>query len=203
MEIKDFPDEDLVRSIQTLEETEKKELYFEIIVDRYKNNLFNLIYNYIKNYGTEIEAEELLLQTFSNFWFSIKNFKFKSKVYTYLYRVALNLCTNYIKQKSKMFKNIVSMSETNLEKELQEKPDLDIKNLSDDYKLLNLAINSLSINQRNALILSYYDNKSYQEIAEILNTTVSSVESLLFRAKQNIKKFILKNKELLDKFKNE
>lgn len=67
--------------------------------------------------------------------------------------------------------------------------------------LLTKIINMLPEKQRLALHLAKFQKMSYKEIAEVLNTTVSSVESLLFRAKQNIKKNILKNKEFIDKLK--
>ncbi|MFQ3675794.1 MAG: sigma-70 family RNA polymerase sigma factor [Endomicrobiia bacterium] len=192
--IKNLSDEDLIKQIQVSNNT-TKELCFEIIVDRYKEKLFHLIYNYIKYYGTETDAEELLLQVFSNFYFAIKKFQFKSSVYTYLYRIALNLSANFTKSKLKTLKTFIDIDEINTEKEFQEKPDFDYEKQNDAYVIINLAINSLPINQKNALILAYYENKSYYEIAQIMKTTISSVESLLFRAKQNLKKFILKHKD--------
>jgi RNA polymerase sigma-70 factor (ECF subfamily) len=195
--IKNLSDEDLVKQIQDFNIV-NKETYFEIIVDRHKDKLFHLIYNYIKYYGTETEAEELLLQTFSNFWFGIKKFRFKSSVYTYLYRIALNLATNFIKHKSKTLKNIVSINELNLETELQEKIESAPEEKNEDTNIITFAINSLPSDQKNALILSYYENKSYAEIAQIMQKTIPSIESLLFRAKQNLKKYILKYKKIFN-----
>ena len=191
--IKNLSDENLVKLIQD-SGVDEKEHYFEIIVDRHKDNLFHLIYNYIKNYGTETEAEELLLQTFSNFWFAIEKFRFKSSVYTYLYRIALNLSANFTKSKLKTLKKIVSIDEVDLTKELQENFDFGYKEQNDLSTIIISAINTLPVNQKNALILSYYENRSYQEIAQIMQTTVPAVESLLFRAKQNLKKYMLKHK---------
>ena len=58
--------------------------------------------------------------------------------------------------------------------------------------VLSWALESLPENQKVAFTLNKYDEKSYKEIADILNTTVSSVESLIFRAKSNLKKKLYK-----------
>ena len=58
----------------------------------------------------------------------------------------------------------------------------------DRIRILNEALKSLPENQRVAFTLSKYDEMSYQEISEILETTISAVESLIHRAKNNLKK---------------
>ena len=63
---------------------------------------------------------------------------------------------------------------------------------SDRKRVLTWAIESLPENQKVAFTLNKYDEKNYKEIAEILDTTVSSVESLIFRAKTNLKKKLYK-----------
>ena len=56
--------------------------------------------------------------------------------------------------------------------------------------ILFKAINRLPYNQKIAFVFNKTENMSYKEIAEIMNTSVSSVESLLFRAKENLKKYL-------------
>ena len=58
----------------------------------------------------------------------------------------------------------------------------------EQLELLHRSIDRLPENQRTALILNKYEELSYKEIAEIMGTTLSSVESLLFRAKSNLEK---------------
>jgi RNA polymerase sigma-70 factor (ECF subfamily) len=190
---KNLSDEELIKQLQSPDCLEK-ELLFETLVDRYKDKLFQFIYNYIKFYGTQDDAEELLLQTFSNFWFSIEKFKFKSAVYTYLYRIALNLSSNFAKSKFKTLKHTISLDEIDLEKELPETQPVEpeFSQTFSTQNLINLAIEKLPLNQKTAIVLSYYENKSYAEISQIMGKSISSVESLLFRAKQNLKKYILK-----------
>jgi RNA polymerase sigma-70 factor (ECF subfamily) len=62
----------------------------------------------------------------------------------------------------------------------------------DRIKILNWALESLAENQRVAFTLSKYDEMTYKEIAEIMGTTVSAIESLIHRAKTNLKKKLYK-----------
>ncbi len=192
LNLESFSDEQLVKFIQNKSFIEK-ESAFEIIVNRHKVKLYNIIFNYIKNYATKNDAEELLIQTFENFWFSINKFKFKSTVYTYLYKITINLCATYTKYNIKKIKSIVSIENSEVEKKSEEQ-NLNFFEYRDELvKTINYAIDLLPLQQKNALLLAHYENKSYAEIAQILNKSVSSVESLLFRAKQNLKKYLLKN----------
>ena len=63
---------------------------------------------------------------------------------------------------------------------------------TEQSKLLHKAIEKLPEKQKTALILNKFEDLSYQEIAKVMDTTISSVESLIFRAKQNLSKQLLK-----------
>ena len=60
--------------------------------------------------------------------------------------------------------------------------------MTEQIKLLHKAIDKLPENQRTALILNKYEELSYKEIADVMGVSLSSVESLLFRAKNNLEK---------------
>jgi len=177
---------------------EEKDRIFSWLVDKYKNKFFRFIFNYIQ-YGIKEDAEEILLEVFARFYKNIKSFKFQSSVETYLFRIAINLSINFVKSKKFSF---VSIDEANdiedngqtLEKIIELENNENLKNI-----ILELLL-KLPDNQRLALHLANYEQLSYKEIAEIMNTTVSAVESLLFRAKQNLKKSILEDKKLKEIF---
>ena len=69
-----------------------------------------------------------------------------------------------------------------------EMPQQQILEEQEQIELLHKAIDKLPENQRTALILNKYEELSYKEIAEVMGVTLSSVESLLFRAKNNLEK---------------
>ncbi len=186
-------DEEIVKFLQQEQVSEEeKNKYFIILVDKYKDKLYQLIYNYIKDCGTLHDAEEILLSTFTNFWSSIKKFSFKSSISTYIYRIAINLALNFVKKNKKNYDRTVLLDDVS--NELKEKDITEIIQTNEEKNLLQKkvqsAINQLPPNQKLALILAKYEKKSYKEIAEIMNTSISSVESLLFRARQNLKKIL-------------
>lgn len=202
-----YTDEEIVRRLQSAEiSLQEKNFLIELIVNKYKNQLLSFIYNFGKNRITLQDAEEIVIETFLKFFNNIKNFKFKSSVETYIYRIAINLTKNFLKSKhlrnSKKL-NIVPIEE--LEKDIPHNENLEniIIHENSQQEIRNLVlnlINHLPEKQKLVLHLAVYEKMSYKQIATILNTTVSSVESLLFRAKQNIRKFIIQDKELAKKF---
>ena len=58
---------------------------------------------------------------------------------------------------------------------------------------LHRAIDKLKYEQRVALTLHYFDDMSYKEVAEIMEISLSKVETLIFRAKKNLKKMLVEN----------
>jgi len=85
--------------------------------------------------------------------------------------------------------------ESSIDKELCEKEkEYELK------KVVTELINRLPHKQKAALYLVVYGKMAYKDVADVLKTSVSSVESLVFRAKQNLKKFILKDKKLKELF---
>jgi len=178
---------------------EEKDRIFSWLVDKYKNKLFRFIFNYIQPYGIKEDAEEILLEVFTRFYKNIKSFKFQSSVETYLFRIGVNLSINFVKSKKFSFVSIdevndIEDNEQTFEKIVESENNQDLKNI-----MLEL-LSGLPDNQRLALYLANYEQLSYKEIAEVMNTTVSAVESLLFRAKQNLKKYILEDKKLKEIF---
>ncbi len=173
---------------------QQKEKLFEQIVNKYKEKLFVMVYNYIKPTGELEDAEDIVIDTFLRFYKNIKKFKFKCSVETFLRRIAINLAINFVKKNKIMFLPLDEKTIISDEKSLTE-------NLTQQEikKVFLDILNKLPKRQKVAFYLAYYEKMSYKEIADTMNTTVSSVESLLFRAKQNIKKFVLKNKEIAKK----
>lgn len=174
---------------------QQKEKLFEQIVNKYKEKIFNMVYNYLKPNVTVEDVEDIVIDSFFKFYKNIKNFKHKCSIETYLRRIAVNLTINFLKSKDR--NSVVFLEETTLEEE-KETTTYDVEK-EEIKKIFFSILNMLPHKQKIAFQLAYYENLSYKEIAEIMLTTVSSVESLLFRAKQNIKKYIVKNKELSKK----
>lgn len=177
--------------------SEKEDVFCQI-VEKYKNKLFNMVYNFIKNKGSAEDAEEIVLDTFVRFYKNVKKFRYECTLESYLRRIAINLAINFVKTKKVEFLPLEEF-ENSLQSETVEKEIINDVEQEELKKTFDRILSSLPERQRVCFYLAHYENLSYKEIAEVLSTTVPSVESLLFRAKQNIKKYVLKNKEIAKK----
>jgi RNA polymerase sigma-70 factor, ECF subfamily len=125
---------------------------------------------------------------------SIKQFRGDSQLSTWIYRIAITKSLDHLRaQKRKKRLAILKYFSGNEEKQIEieaprdQRPDMLMDN-SERMKVLNDVLNTLPENQRIAFSLSKYDQMSSKEIAEVLTTTVSAVESLIHRAKKNLEK---------------
>jgi RNA polymerase sigma-70 factor (ECF subfamily) len=193
-------DEEIVKILQddSVPQNEK-DCLFRQIIEKYENELYKTVYNYIFSKGTKEDAEDIVVETFARFYKNIKSFKLQTSVKNYLYRIAINLSINFLKSKKIDF---VSFEE--IKEQLEDKTSIDGELIKEETQkelkeIISKLFHKLPDKQRTVLYLVTYKKMSYKEIAEVLNTTVSSVESLIFRAKQNLKKFVLKNKNLKER----
>ena len=167
---------------------------FEILVRRHQHSVLNFIYRFI---GDRVEAEDLAQELFLRVWRSAATYKPKAKFTTWLYRITTNLCINKLKSARLRKWFIVSLSrEERQSSEYQSFPERSEKAPSPEYLLLEAERKQLILNalqqlptaQRMALILKRYDGLSYQEIAHIMGRSVSPIDSLMIRAKKNLRK---------------
>ena len=170
---------------------DKKENAFRLLVEKYQQIVFNTCNGFLHN---KEDAEDIAQDVFVEVYLSIDKFRHEAKLSTWLYRVAVNKSLNYIKKnkKNKMLlslENIFSVSDDNYAEEFS-KMKSNERNLDMDEsaKILYETIDSLGENQRIAFTLNKFDDLSYKEIADIMDMSLSSVESLIHRAKINLQK---------------
>ena len=187
-----LPSEDLMARI-----AEGDEDAFEILVNRHQTSVLNLIYRFI---GDRTQAKDLAQEVFFRVWQAAGSYQPKAKFTTWIYRITANLCINELKssRRRKLFQflRFGEDQENTIEEVLvDDSPSPEDLLLSrEQSRRISDALQSLPANQRMALVLRRYDNLSYQEIARILNCSVSAVESLLVRAKRTLQEK-LKNYE--------
>lgn len=165
-------------------------LAFRRLVERHQKGLLNFIYRYT---GDRLLAEDITQEVFLRVHKSAPYYKPKAKFSTWLFKIATNLCLNELRSKNPPAVSLTDLdqSETNpltpnhlLEKS---KPDSILEARELGMAILD-AIGMLPEKQRVAFLLHRYEDKTYGQISEIMDCTVSAVESLLFRAKQNLRK---------------
>jgi RNA polymerase sigma-70 factor (ECF subfamily) len=162
---------------------------FEILVNRHQTSVLNLIYRFI---GDRTQARDLTQEVFIRVWQSAKGYEPKAKFTTWIYKITTNLCLNELKSVRRKrwfpFHRSDEDNEGSIEDTFSDGSPTaeDLLLERERSRQISDALQSLPCNQRMALILKRYDDLSYQEIAKILNCSVSAVESLLVRAKRNL-----------------
>jgi RNA polymerase sigma-70 factor (ECF subfamily) len=164
---------------------------YRFIVDTYQSYVLNCCYKFVKEKET---AEDITQEVFIEVYRSIRYFRSASKVSTWLYRIAITKSLDHLKKmkRKKRFGFLQSIFSEETEQEIPESshPETPFQKVeqSERLSILSWAIDSLPENQKIAFTLSKVEQLSYQEIAEILHTTVSAVDSLIHRAKTNLQK---------------
>jgi RNA polymerase sigma-70 factor (ECF subfamily) len=168
---------------------------FKELVQDFGPRVFNLCYRFLLN---NHDAEDVAQEVFIEIHKSVRNFKGEAKLSTWIFRIATTKCLDELK-KRKRKKRIVSFGKViGLDKIANwlsgsESPETIIEQ-DESVRLLLQALDALPENQRIALTLSKLQDYSSTEIAEVLNISLTAVDSLIYRGKQNLKS-TLENKE--------
>ena len=167
-------------------DTPEQKSKFQMIYENYTGQILQTAHSLARNH---MDAEDIAQDVFIQVFESLGKFRFESKLSTWLYRIAVNRSINHCK--SPRGRAIKVDIESWKQQEVAQSPEMPQQQLLEEQEqleLLHRAIDRLPENQRTALILNKYEELSYKEIAEIMGTSLSSVESLLFRAKNNLEK---------------
>lgn len=159
----------------------RDEQAFAILYELYSDKIFNTSLSYTKSIE---DAEEITQDVFLKIYKSASSFQGASSVSTWIYRIVVNTSLNYLKKKNRFtfFKN----SFTNTQSIDFEHPGVLLQN-KENAVVLYKAMDCLPSNQKTAFILSFIEELPRQEVADIMETTLKAVESLLQRAKKNMR----------------
>jgi len=164
---------------------------FRFLVDLFSKKVYNTCLGMLQNIE---DAEDVTQDVFMMIHLNIGEFKEASSLSTWIYRISVNKCLEFIRKRNtkKRFGIFKSIFTSEGEKSLENHsdfvhPGIQLEN-QERAKVLFKAIELLPEQQKTAYILNKIEQISYNEIASIMDVSLSSVESLLFRAKQNLKK---------------
>jgi len=166
------------------------EAAFRFIVDTWQNMVYNTALGIVQSAE---DAEDIAQDVFVQVYQSISSFKGDSKFSTWLYRIAITKSLDHERRKKRKKRFAFVKSLFGEESQVVvHPPDFHhpgvVLDKKEDATALFKAIAVLPENQRIAFTLHKVEGLSYQEVSEIMKTTVSSVESLMHRAKGNLKK---------------
>ena len=166
------------------------EVAFKTIVDTWQDMVYNTAIGIVQNAE---DAEDITQEVFVQVYQSVSSFKGDSKFSTWLYRIAVTKSLDQVRRKKRKKRFAIVRSLFGEESEVAvHPPDFHHPGVrmekKEDAATLFKAINHLPENQRVAFTLHKLEGLSYQEVSEVMETTVSSVESLMHRAKTNLQK---------------
>ena len=165
---------------------------FRQLVERHQDSVVGTV---TKMLGNTSDSEDIAQMVFIRVWKHARRYKPDNKFTTYLYTIVRNLVYNESRRRTR--KRTVSADQREDEHHLQYPADPaaqpDATLLDTELRAaIDTAIESLPENQRLAVVLRRYENLPYEEIAEVLATSVPSVKSLLFRARTTLRESLSK-----------
>lgn len=164
---------------------------FAVLVDRYKNMIFSLALQMVKN---REEAEEVSQDTFIKIYSSLSKFKGDSKFSTWAYKVAYNTCLDRLKKNKKEDLNI-SIDE--FSSHLIKTMDNALSALEDKERKQTIqnCLNLLPREENFLLTLFYFEDQNLEEIGKIMGITANNVKVKLFRSRQKLAVILKKQLE--------
>ncbi|MBE99203.1 RNA polymerase sigma factor [Flavobacterium coralii] len=164
-----------------------RETAFRQLVARYGKPLYNHIRTIVLNHD---DADDVLQNTFIKIFRNLENFKGESKLFSWMYRIATNEAITFISQRAKK----LGLST----EEAQQKAILNLK--ADDYfegdalqLKLQQAIAILPEKQQLVFKMKYFEDLKYEEISEILGTSVGALKASYHHAVKKIEEYIVNN----------
>lgn len=152
---------------------------FSELVLRHQGRILNLAYRFSRD---RQDAEELAQEIFFKAWRHARTFKGRSTFGTWLYRLAVNTCLNH-RQRRKARPEPVPLR-ADLEAGTVQAAD-ELEGAERRIRL-ETALAALPARQKMALVLASYEEKSYEEIAAVMDVSLAAVESMLFRARRRL-----------------
>ncbi|PWL37792.1 RNA polymerase subunit sigma-70 [Flagellimonas aquimarina] len=173
---------------------EQKQSAYSRLLDEYQGKVFNTCLSFVPN---KEDAEDIAQEVFIEICNSIKKFKGNSKLSTWIYRISVNKSLEFIRKKSTKkrfgFMQSITGGDIPIDKSTYftefDHPGIQLENKERSELLFN-AINKLPEAQKVVFTLHKVDGMSYKEVGEVTQKSISSIESLLFRAKKNLQKIL-------------
>ncbi len=169
------------------------------LINYYSPSVHNLIFSIIRDTHA---VQDLAQETFIRMLLNIKNYEFRAPFRAWLFRIAVNLCRDYLRKK-KVRKIITPFQvdpETGEQQVFEDESADPVGAFEGDerMKLINKAIAKLPKSSREVLVMREIQQFSYEEIAEILNWKIGTVKSRLFRARRELSDMLRPHLEELE-----
>ncbi len=171
-------DAELVKSILNSNQDD-----FKILMERYQRKIHSYLYRFL--YQNEDAALDITQNVFLKVYENLGSYDPKRPIQAWIYRIAHNEAANYLRTISVRKESYLDIAQWN---------GVPSPEKSDEYeemenkRLIQKALGKIDAKYREVLVLSYFEERSYKEIADILNISTNTVGTLIRRAKKQMKK---------------
>ena len=180
-------EEELIIALKSPNESEKA---FRVLVDQYKERLYWHIRKIVLNHE---DTDDILQNTFIKIYKNIHKFEGISKLYTWIYRIATNESITFLNKNAKMKKITIGEVKNKLIENLES----DIYFEGNQIQILfQKAINTLPQKQQLVFNMKYFEDHTYEDLSEILETSVGGLKSSYHIAVKKITAYIKLNETI-------
>lgn len=157
------------------------ETTFRMLVQRHKDKVRNITYSTL---GSSDEVDDISQDVFITVYKNLHRFRFESQFSTWLYRITVNKCKDYLRKKKirSIFLTVKEEDDEPTYNSIQENKDI--------VDIVRKAVQRLPDKLRIPLVLKDFEGMSYQEIAEIVNCELGTVKSRIFRAREGLREIL-------------
>jgi RNA polymerase sigma factor (sigma-70 family) len=177
-EMKHLNDQELMRIVQAGDYSPASEIY-----DRYSGRIYNFAFRFLKNAEA---AEDAVQEVFVKMMRHANQFNGDAKLSTWLFSITANWCRDYLRKADNKNKENADVL-VSLPTPSELAPDRNLERRENE-QLVRKALDALTSEQREAILLSRYQGLSYAEIAQIAGCSEGAVKTRVFRAMETLKK---------------
>ncbi len=165
---------------------------FSVIIKKYQEKTFNYVYSQVKDYDEALDiTQEIFIMTIE----ALRSFRRESKFSTWFYSIMVNYCKNYRKKNRRYNLVPINGSKGDDEYNLQltderENPEKEVV-MNDSLRIVREEIERLPDDYRDILMLRDIEGLSYNEVAEILDISLSNVKVRIHRGREFLKNRLL------------
>ncbi len=176
-----------IELLELFQQPLKKEFAFGLVLKKYKKQIYWHIRKIVISHD---DADDVAQNTFVKIWKSLPEFRGESKLFTWIYRIATNEAITFLNQKKKK----IVISFTSVEEYLKNTLESDVYFSGSEIQMkLQKAILELPEKQRIVFNMKYFDEMQYDEMSEILDTSVGALKASYHHAVKKVEDFLKNN----------
>ncbi len=178
-------EEALVQRVQA-----RDELAFREMVERYEGKVFSIIYGILRNHN---DAEDVAQQVFAKIYFSIRSFDFRSSLLTWIYKITVNECYDYLRKRRArklVYESDFSAEEARRLKTAESMVDLaaPVDRQLEERDLVVKLLAKVPEQARSLMLLKEVEGHSVEELAAMTGLNENTIKVTLFRTRQKLLK---------------